>query len=347
MIGPMIGRRPGRVTTQGERLADLFRRDGWHVLETSPQASRPIRLVDTVISILRWRKEIDLAMLSVFNSWGFIMADLSSALTKVLGIPTVMVLHGGGLPAFAKRHPRWVRRVLNRATVMIAPSGFLAEQMAPHTSHEIQVIPNVIDLGEVRFRHRNRVGPTIFWMRAFHHNYNPELALRVIKRLIATYPNAKLTMAGPDEGSFAQTTELARTLSLDDSVEFVGFLDEPAKRAAFDVHDIYLHTNRVDNTPVSLVEAWAFGLPVVCTEVGGIPYMVEHERNALIVADDDLVGMHRAIERLISDQGLAESLSQGGRDASAIYSWDHVRGQWIALIEEILGGPGPQAQERA
>ncbi len=98
----MIGRNPGRVTTQGEVLADLFASEGWTVLETSTQPRRPLRLMDTISCLLRWRRSIDLVVLSVFSGPAFVMADVASALARALRLPMVMVLHGGNLPDFER-----------------------------------------------------------------------------------------------------------------------------------------------------------------------------------------------------------------------------------------------------
>src|SRR4051812_16295757 len=114
-VGPMTGRKPGRVTTQGEVLADLFAAEGWVVRETSSRPNRVLRLVDTVSCLLRWRKSIDIIVLSVFSGPAFFMADITSLLTRALRLPTIFVLHGGNLPAFETRHPAWVRRVLRRS----------------------------------------------------------------------------------------------------------------------------------------------------------------------------------------------------------------------------------------
>lgn len=333
-VGPMIGRKPGRVTTQGEILADLFVAEGWSVRETSSQPSRPVRLIDTIWCLLRWRRSIDLVVLSVFSGPAFVMADITSALLRLLGLPMVLVLHGGNLPDFERRHGAWVRRVLKRARVIVAPSTFLATEMASGAG--ALVIPNVVDLSAWEFRPRTALRPRILWMRTFHPLYNPVLAVRVLERLHRTWPDATLTMAGQEKGMLEATRQEVATRGLEPWVHFAGFLRPGEKLTAFADHDLYLHTNHVDNTPVSVLEAAAAGLPIVATRVGGMPYLLEDGATALLVADGDEAAMTAAIERLLSDPALAGRLSENGRALAERSAWPAVYEQWQAAFEQAL-----------
>ena len=60
--------------------------------------------------------------------------------------------------------------------------------------------------------------------------------------------------------------------------------------------------------PVSVIEAAAFGLPIVATKVGGIPYLLEHEKNALLVDSEDVDGMVSAVKRLLFNRELTRTL---------------------------------------
>ena len=247
----MIGRNPGWVTTQGELLADRFAEEGWGVRETSPHPRRPLRLLDTVVCILRWRRQIDLVVLSVFSGPGFVMADVSSLLTRLLGIPTVMWLHGGNLPDFGAAHPKWTRRVLRRAVHTVAPSTYLAD-LPGASSRTVEVIPNLIDLSSLPFRQRAVVAPRLLWMRTFHPIYNPLMAVKAFARIKEHHPEATLTMAGQEKGILAEVKAEVQRLGLGDAVTFPGFLGPEEKTAAFESHDIYRHTNHIDNAPVSV-----------------------------------------------------------------------------------------------
>ncbi len=289
----------------GEILAHLFTQDGYQVCLTSTIPSRILRLIDTVASLILWRNKFDLTILSVFSGPGFGIADIASLVARLLGKPLVFVLHGGNLPAFSRRHPHWVRRVLERCDVLVSPSGFLASFFTGW-GFDVKIIPNVLQMDHYPYRLRQEVQPHLLWMRTFHPAYNPEMAVEVLKRLRGTFPQARLTMAGQEKGQLEQVKRLAAHYDLLEATRFTGFLDMSAKQREFSSHDIFLNTNRVDNMPVSVLEAAAFGLPVVATEVGGIPYLLKNEHTALLVKNEDVQAMVASVCRLVAEPDSVE-----------------------------------------
>ncbi|HWP42236.1 MAG TPA: hypothetical protein VNO14_03295, partial [Blastocatellia bacterium] len=193
----MLGRNFGYVTTQGEILSDLFRGAGYECISVSSHINRFRRLADIVSSIISLRDRIDIVIIDVYGGLSFVIEDVSSWLSERLGKPVIMLLHGGALPVFMARHPRWSRRVLSRAAALVSPSPFLSCAVGEY-GFEARVIPNVIDLGAYPYRHRRQVSPRLFWMRQFHSIWNPMMALRVLSRLRRACPEATLVMAGPD-----------------------------------------------------------------------------------------------------------------------------------------------------
>ncbi len=318
----MLGSNPGWAVGQGEVLAGLLEREGWDVRTASDRINRWLRLADVATSPWRWRGKVDVLVLMVFSGPAFRLVEAASAAASRLGMPMILWLHGGNLADFASRHPERVRRVLARGRVSVAPSKFLAEPFGA------RVIPNVVDLDQYPYRHRPQVAPRLLWMRTFHELYRPDLALQVLERLKGT--GATLTMAGQDKGLLAETRRKAQEMGLD--VRFPGFLDAEGKRREFAGHDVFLNTNRVDNAPVSVLEAAAFGLPVVTTAVGGIPCLLRDGEEALLVPEGDAEAMAGAVRRLLDEPGLAGRLSAAGREVAGRSSWPRVKPLWEELL---------------
>src|SRR5262249_20350205 len=157
---------------------------------------------------------------------------------------------------------------------------------------------------EYPYQHRQNIRPRLLWMRTFHEIYNPEMAVKVVAGLRQRGINATLTMAGQEKGRLASVQQLVADLGLVDQVRFVGFLDRCGKQREFAAHDLFLNTNHVDNMPVSVLEAAAFGLPIVATAVGGVPYLLKDKETALLIADDNAQAMTEAVIRLIQDSEL-------------------------------------------
>lgn len=337
LVGPMLGGNSGWVVSQGEVLAQFLAKEGYPVRLTSTIPNRFLRLGDTVRSLIAWRKQIDVIVLMVFSGPSFGMADIASLLARKLGKPLILWLHGGNLPAFSHQYTKWIQHVYRRGQAIISPSGYLADATR-QLGFEVQVIPNLISLDSYPYRHRSTVQPRLLWMRTFQDIYHPEMAVETLNRLRDEYPQMMLTMAGQEKGRLAAVKALVQQKGLAEQVQFGGFLDMHGKQQAFAEHDIYLNTNRVDNMPVSVVEAAAFGLPIVATEVGGIPHLLKHEETALFVADGDTAGMAAATRRLLSEPGLAGRLSRNGRFLAESCSWPQVKQQWVQLFQAVQAG---------
>ena len=330
-VGPLLGRNPNWVISQGETLGALLAEVGYPVKQTSFVPNRLLRLADTIVQLLSWRNQVDVVVLMVFSGPAFGMADISSWLARVIGKPLVLWLHGGNLPHFSQQHPAWVRRVLARGKRIVSPSTYLAHFFA-EWGYEVDIIPIGLVLEDYAYAHRQRVQPRLLWMRTFQDIYYPEMAVEVLAQLQGSYPEATLTMAGQPRGTLAQVQALAIAKGLAGKVRFAGFLDKADKEREFARHDIFLNTNRVDNMPVSVVEAAAFGLPVVATAVGGIPYLLEHEKTGLLVDNADVIGMTTSIIRLLENPSLAARLSQQGRQLAESCAWEIVQSKWEELF---------------
>jgi glycosyltransferase involved in cell wall biosynthesis len=307
---------------------------GYSVTATSGAANRYVRLVEIVGTLVYSRRLIDTVLLQVYGGRSFVVEDIASALARRFGHRIVMHLHGGAMPTFMARFPGWTRRVLSRADAIVAPSPFLTRAVAEHGWAAV-TIPNLIDISAYSFRQREPISPRLFWMRSFHSIYNPIMALRVLRQVRAVLPEATLTMGGQDKGLEPSLRWEAVRMGLADAVRFVGFLDSAGKRREGGAADIFINTNRVDNTPVAVIEACAMGLPVVSTDVGGIRDLLSDGVSGLLVPDDDVQAMAEAILRLVGDPRLAERLSTNGRRLAEASSWEQVRVQWERLFAQL------------
>jgi L-malate glycosyltransferase len=334
-VGNMLGLNPGFVTTQGQIAADLFAKEGYQVIKVSSKISRPFRFLDIIQTIYKNSRSIDVMILEVYSGTSMVLADSASFLCKLFGIPLVSVLHGGDLPAFIKRFPRWTRRVLTRADMLVAPSNFLASEMK-RLNFPVRIIPNILDLNLYPFKLREKIFPKLIWMRSFHPIYNPQLAISAFSLIKKKRPEATLVMAGADKGLESEIKEMARQMGLEESIRFPGFLSVPDKIREFSEADIYLNTNKIDNMPVSVIEACAMGLPVVATNVGGISHLLSDRKNGLLVADNNALQMANAVTGLLDDSELAAQISKNGRLLAEESSWDTVRGKWEELFSRLL-----------
>ena len=334
-VGPMLGRHPGWVPNPSEYLAPRLEERGYQCSLVSNKLNRYHRLVDILAIIWRQRKQFDIICLQVYGGPSFVVEDAASWFARRLGLPVLMTLRGGELPVFFQRFPAWTRRVLRRAHMIVTPSGFLS-QTASQYGLQARIIPNAIEIENYPFRLRSVVQPHLLWMRTFHEIYNPLLAVEAFSQVKRTYPHARLTMGGQEKGLLGIVRQRVHEAGLDDSVRFVGFLQIDDKKREFAGHDIFLNTNRVDNMPVSIVEAAAFGMPIVATSVGGVPYLLQDGENGVLVPDEDAKAMADAVRRVLEEPGLAERLSRNARKLGEQHDWSVVVPQWESLFHKMM-----------
>jgi glycosyltransferase involved in cell wall biosynthesis len=144
-------------------------------------------------------------------------------------------------------------------------------------------------------------------------------------------------MVGPDkgDGSLQRVRRTAEELGISERIETPGGVPKQDVPVWLNRGDVFLNTTNVDNTPVSVIEAQACGLCVVSTNVGGLPYLLDHEQDALLVPPNDAEAMAEAVRMVLREPELAGRLSRAGRAKVEEFDWSVVLPRWEALLEEL------------
>ena len=320
-----------------EDLASRLLLSHWPILITSRKRSRLLRLLDMIKTAWCRRHDYTIAQVDVFSGYSFLWAEAVCQIFSWLGKPYILTLHGGNLPMFAKKWPGRVRRLLCSAAVVTTPSGYLLHNMTRYRS-DLRLLPNPLDLSAYKFRLRKQLRPALVWLRSFHSVYNPSLAPRVLAIVAESFPDISLTMIGPDrgDGSLQEMKQTAKELGVANRILLPGRISKSEVTEWMSGADIFLNTTHVDNTPISVLEAMACGVCVVSTNVGGIPYLLDHEHDALLVPSDDPVAMATAIRRLLCEPRLSERLSRNARQKVKQFDWSVIFPQWEELLASII-----------
>lgn len=334
-VGIHAGRTPGRVVSQNETLARLFEDVGVPVRRTSAVRRPSLRTLHQIASMLLWRSKVDVVVIAVFSGPSFFIAEVASILSRLNGSRTVMFLHGGNLGPWSQAHRRRVRWAFDRADVLLAPSSFLADEFRAW-GYDVRCIPNVLAIERYPYRHREAARPRLLWMRTFHENYRPEMAVEVLANVAAVHPEATMTMAGADRGLQAEVRERARELGVDDRIAYPGYMGFEDKIAAFADHDLFLNTNRVDNMPVSVLEAAASGLVPVATAVGGIPALLTDDVDSVLVPDGDADAMAAAVLDLLADDERYAAMGRRARALAEESAWPAVHARWREELAPLV-----------
>ncbi|MBA65897.1 MAG: glycosyl transferase family 1 [Candidatus Marinimicrobia bacterium] len=281
-------------------------------------------------------KQSSLIFIDVYSTKAFYFAFYFSLLCRLLYIPYIPIIHGGRINRRIKNN-RWLcGLIFNYSEVNIAPSSYIADIFL-RNNYKVQYIPNAIDLSIYPLKKRKEIRPYLLWVRSFHKIYNPQMAIYVLAELLKKYPNAILTMIGPDkDGSLNTCHEIAKSLNIDNQVRFTGYLKKLDWIKLSTNHDIFINTTHIDNMPISILEAMALGLPIVSTNVGGISSFLDHKRNAYLINDDDIGSMTKNIIKLIENPKIAYNMSINAYQDSKNYSLNNIFKDWEKIIKSYV-----------
>jgi len=289
------------------------------------------RLLHMLWCVLINARSADVVLIDTYSTQNFYFATTVAQLCRLLRIQYIPILRGGNLPERIKNSRGASKRLFGSAFVNVAPSAYLMEAFRDEGYGNLKYIPNTIQVEKYPFLLRKEVKPTLLWVRSIASLYNPMLALEVVHELIKKGYAASLTMVGPSKDvSYEQCKAYATQHNL--PVTFTGMLSKPEWARISKEHDVFMNTTNFDNTPVSVIEAMALGLPVVSTNVGGLPFLITHEEDGLLVVPKNVNVFVEAIESLVKHPEKAQKISQNGRERVEAFDWNTVKEHWIRLL---------------
>jgi glycosyltransferase involved in cell wall biosynthesis len=275
--------------------------------------------------------------------FSFVIAPLPAVLiAKLYGKPVILHYHSGEAEDHLRGWPRTTRPIMRLVDEIVVPSGFLVEVFT-RFGFRARAIFNLVDTSRFRFRDRQPLRPLFMTNRLIEPLYNISCVLRAFALIQQRYPEARLTIASHG-WMRPQLEEEARSLGLKNTV-FTGRVPPEEMPDVYDAHDIFLNATDIDNMPSSIIESYSCGLPVVTTNVGGIPHILAHEATGLMIQRNDHQAMAASAIRLLEDQELASSIIRNARKECAKYTWSQVRNDWIELYRRLAGEKGSPRNE--
>jgi glycosyltransferase involved in cell wall biosynthesis len=340
----------GGQSVQAELLLQNWRNDPdiqAQLIPIDPMFPRGLRWVDRIPllrTILRepiylwalWRglKDADIAHIFSASYWSFIVAPTPAwMIARLRGKKTLIHYHSGE----ARDHLRRFRSavpVLKKADRLVVPSGYLVDVFREF-GLEAEAVPNIVDLSQFSFRVRDPLRPHLVCTRGFHTYYSIDVVVRAFAEVRKAFPNAQLDLVGggPEE---AAIRGLAKELKLP-GVNFCGVASRQEIGRFYDRADIFINASRLDNMPVSILESFASGTPVVSTAPEGMRYLVDHERTGLLSEVGDPQALGKNVVRILHDSNLAARLAANAHEESLRYSWPIVRAQWLKVYQALVG----------
>jgi glycosyltransferase involved in cell wall biosynthesis len=290
-----------------------------------------------------WRGLEDSDVAHIFSAgyWSFLIAPAPAWWTsRWRGKKALIHYHSGEARDHLRRF-RSARAVLGKVDAVVVPSRYLVDVFAEF-GIEAEPVPNIVDLTQFSFRERRPLRPHLICTRGFSPYYCVDVVVRAFAELKKNFPDARLDLVGGGRLE-AEIRALVAELKLT-GVNFAGVASRAEIGKYYDAADIFINASRLDNMPISVMEAFAAGTPVVTTSPECMPYLVEHEKTGLLSPVGDAAALAANMVRLLREPELAARLARNAHEESRKYDWSRVRQQWIDVYRRLLSRAGEKPE---
>lgn len=278
-------------------------------------------------------KDVDIAHIFSASYWSFLIAPAPAWLVARLRGKKVLIHYHSGEARDHLRRSRSARFVLTRVDKLVVPSAYLVDVFRQF-GLEAEAVPNLVDLSQFSFRERKWLQPKLVCTRGFHSYYGIDVVVRAFAEIQKIHPNARLDLIGKGPLE-AQIRALVDELRLS-GVHFAGVASREEIGGYYDRADIFINASRLDNMPVSILEAFAAGTVVVSTAPEGIRYLVENGQTGLLSEPGDPQALAQNVIRVLEEPELAARLAANAHEQSKRYHWSAVRGEWLSIYRDLL-----------
>jgi len=236
---------------------------------------------------------------------------------RTFGVPTILHLHAGDLPESCVAHPRLaslLRRSLpHMAEVIVLGEHwrrFVIDTLAAPPDR-VTVLPNGVDGPLAVPDRRDRAGCHILFLGLVTEQKGMDDLVAALAAPALAGSDWRITIAG--SGQIEHYAAMCEALGIGARVSFAGWVEEPETRRLLEAADLLVLPSHFECMPMAIIEAMAYGLPVVATEVGAVAEVVREGETGFLVAPRDRAGLTRALAALVGDRDCRSRMGANGR----------------------------------
>lgn len=346
IIGPLAPP-AGGMANQTKKLSEFLRSENItvEIIRTNadykpafigkiPVIRALFRLISYKFTLFTRLKNTDVIHIMANSGWSWhLFSAPAIVIARLFNKPVILNYRGGYAEDFFNKSWFWVNLTLKKVQAIVVPSVFLEEIFEKFGKTAI-VIPNVLDKDlffkcDKQSTQNNEVkeAPHFIVTRNLELIYDVATTVRAFAIIKKEFSCARLSIAGTGPEKQA-LIDLITELKLTSSVFFTGRLNAEEMAKLYQQADIMLNASTVDNTPNSIIEALACATPVVSTDAGGIPKLVTHKYDALLVNIADHQKMAQSAIEILNNTILQKTLVDNGLNTIKKFYWSNV---WLKL----------------
>lgn len=272
----------------------------------------------------------------------------SFPILKECSNPVILTVHGiihqeskswrgllGKYRGYVGRHLE--KNMLNRAKYLIAVSPYVKRTIAPMTAGDISVIYNSLD--EIFFSiNKNEVPNRILFVGGIEERKGLHILIDAIAAIKQTIPAIKLHIVGGIRKASYYNDLLNQivNLGLQDSIVFKNHLSNSELMQEYSEAALFVLPSKEESLGVVLLEAMATGTPIVASNIGGIPDIIEDGQNGYLVNYGDSQAMASSIIKLLSDDKLRGEMGAKGKEMAKNYVPHKIAMEHLSLYKRVL-----------
>ncbi|MBN2013927.1 MAG: glycosyltransferase family 4 protein [Candidatus Altiarchaeota archaeon] len=320
----------GGISSQVDLLNKNLRLENFEVTLISTRSNLFLKPFVLIYTILKSR-ECDVLHIHGCSWFGFLPVAMGVLAGKLLRKKIVITYHGGEVSDFLDRFMFVCKPILFIAKKITVPSQYL-KSVFDERGINVDVVPNILDIENFPYCKRKQIRPKLLIVKHLEQVYNIKMGIMAFGIVKNNFPDAELKIVGSGSQE-NKLRALVKELGLNDSVCFLGVIDHNKIAGIYKESDIFLNCSIFESFGMVLLEAMASGLPVVSTNVGGIPSIIEDRVNGFLVEPDDYQGMAKSIISLLENQEIVNRVVINGRQKSEEHTWEGIRQSIISLYE--------------
>ena len=304
------------------------------VHSASHHKNQLLRLLSMITLFFRKGRTADYLLVDVYSTRAYMYAQTIALLAQIFKKKYIFILHGGNLPQRFLSHEQSMRKTFLKAHAIVAPSNYL-KHFFDQQGIPTHYIPNIIELNNYPFKQRTHFAPTFLSLRGFDSPYNPIMTLKAIQLLSNDFPGLKLYFVGAKtETHYEDIIQFIAVNKMEKQVEILPKMPKSEWIKLSERADFMLSNPVIDNTPVSIIEGMALGLVIISTNVGGVPFLVEENKDAFLVPSNDHEALAAKMKEALSQPEICLEMVQTARKKAGSFDWTVVKNEWKQLLSK-------------
>jgi len=322
---------PKANPTSHKALVKGLTSEGFHIISASGLKNKYLRLADMVLTFFMNFKSFDIVLIDVYSTQNFWYAIVIARLSRLFNKRYIPILHGGDLKKRFENSTYATEKLLKNAYHIVSPSIYYKKEVLRLGYQKVDHIPNPIFINNYQFKERTVFQPKLLWVRAFNEIYNPLMAIKAFEIILKSHPLAELCMVGPEKDTSMQAcVKYAEAAKL--PIKFTGKLKKREWIHLAIDYDIFINTSNIDNSPLSVIEAMALGLPIITTNVGGMPYLIDNELNGILIPKEEPEELAKWVDWISQHPEQTTNMTQRGREKVLNLDWNKIKKDWNDIL---------------